>query len=107
MVYIGLYHAISVPNANPLMHDSHTRTAKLFWNGRSQAVRLPKEFRFDGDEVEISHDGDQVVLTPVARERFAGGYWSRIDALAGTDDLADIEAIGANLLDPDIPMPSE
>ena len=28
-------------------------TAKLFMNGRSQAVRLPKEFRFDGDEVYI------------------------------------------------------
>ena len=26
-----------------------TRRAKLFWNGRSQAVRLPKDFRFDGD----------------------------------------------------------
>jgi antitoxin VapB len=29
------------------------RTAKLFWNGRSQAVRLPAEFRFEGDEVEV------------------------------------------------------
>jgi antitoxin VapB len=31
-------------------------TAKLFMNGRSQAVRLPAEFRFDGDEVEIRRD---------------------------------------------------
>ena len=31
-------------------------TAKLFMNGRSQAVRLPKEFRFEGDEVEIRRD---------------------------------------------------
>lgn len=28
-------------------------TAKLFWSGRSQAVRLPKDFRFSGDEVRI------------------------------------------------------
>jgi antitoxin VapB len=28
-------------------------TAKIFWSGRSQAVRLPKEFRFDSDEVRI------------------------------------------------------
>jgi antitoxin VapB len=42
------------------------RTAKLFKNGRSQAVRLPAEFRFDGDEVFISRDettGD-VILSP-------------------------------------------
>ncbi|AFL89840.1 SpoVT / AbrB-like protein [Terriglobus roseus DSM 18391] len=32
------------------------RTAKLFMNGRSQAVRLPSEFRFEGDEVSISKD---------------------------------------------------
>ena len=39
-------------------------TAKLFINGRSQAVRLPKEFRFDGDEVMIKRVGDAVVLLP-------------------------------------------
>ena len=33
-------------------------TAKLFINGRSQAVRLPKEFRFEGDEVMIKRVGD-------------------------------------------------
>ena len=33
-----------------------TRTAKLFMTGRSQAVRLPKEFRFEGKEVEIRRD---------------------------------------------------
>ena len=39
-------------------------TAKLFMNGRSQAVRLPKEFRFDGDEVFIKKVGDAVILIP-------------------------------------------
>lgn len=39
-------------------------TAKLFQNGRSQAVRLPKEFRFEGDEVHIKRVGDAVVLMP-------------------------------------------
>lgn len=37
-------------------------TAKLFMTGRSQAIRLPKEFRFDGTEVEIFRRGDEVVL---------------------------------------------
>jgi antitoxin VapB len=39
-------------------------TAKLFKNGRSQAVRLPKEFRFEGTEVLIEKVGDTVILTP-------------------------------------------
>lgn len=39
-----------------------TCTAKLFMNGRSQAVRLPAEFRFDGNEVFIHREGDRVVL---------------------------------------------
>ena len=39
-------------------------TAKLFMNGRSQAVRLPREFRFDGDEVYIKKVGDAVILIP-------------------------------------------
>lgn len=39
-------------------------TAKLFKSGRSQAVRLPKEFRFEGDEVLVTRLGAAVVLLP-------------------------------------------
>ncbi len=39
-------------------------SAKLFYNGRSQAVRLPREYRFDGDEVYIKKIGNAVVLIP-------------------------------------------
>ena len=52
--------------------------AKLFWTGRSQAVRLPKEFRFEGDEVRIRRQGNAVVLEPV------GDDWAWLDAIAGT-----------------------
>ena len=38
--------------------------AKLFKNGQSQAVRLPKEFRFEGDEVVIVRRGQAVILLP-------------------------------------------
>ena len=38
--------------------------AKIFRNGKSQAVRLPKKFRFEGDEVYIKKIGDTVVLIP-------------------------------------------
>jgi antitoxin VapB len=39
-------------------------TAKIFQHGGSQAVRLPKAFRFEGTEVVIEKRGDEVVLTP-------------------------------------------
>ena len=39
------------------------KTAKIFMNGRSQAVRLPKECRFDCEEVFIQQQGDKVILT--------------------------------------------
>ncbi|MES2204423.1 MAG: type II toxin-antitoxin system VapB family antitoxin, partial [Pseudomonadota bacterium] len=40
-------------------------TARLFQNGQSQAVRLPKEFRFSGKEVFIKKVGNATVLFPV------------------------------------------
>jgi antitoxin VapB len=42
-----------------------TDIAKLFQNGRSQAVRLPKEFRFEGDQVRIRRVGQGVLLEPL------------------------------------------
>jgi antitoxin VapB len=41
------------------------RYASLFRNGRSQAVRIPKEFELDGDRVRISRDGARLILEPV------------------------------------------
>ena len=40
------------------------KSAKIFWTGRSQAVRLPKEFRFDGDTVSVRREGKAVILEP-------------------------------------------
>ena len=58
-------------------------TAKVFVTGRSQAVRLPKEYRFDADEVCITRSGDMVILFP----RHKG--WSLLErALSNfTDDF--------------------
>jgi antitoxin VapB len=42
-----------------------TATAKLFRNGRSQAVRLPREFRFEGDRVRIRRVGKGVLVEPM------------------------------------------
>jgi len=45
------------------MSNDHVARAKLFMHGRSQAVRLPKEFRFEGTEVFVRRVGDDVVLS--------------------------------------------
>jgi len=55
-------------------------TAKVFWSGRSQAVRLPKEFRFEDEEVRIRRHGASVILEPIPMD------WSWLDALAGPVD---------------------
>jgi antitoxin VapB len=59
--------------------------AKVFWSGRSQAVRLPKEFRFETDEVSIRRHGRSVILEPLARD------WAWLDDVIGTvdDDFAE------------------
>lgn len=40
------------------------KSAKIFMNGRSQAIRLPAEFRFSGREVFIEKQGDAVIIRP-------------------------------------------
>lgn len=45
------------------------QTAKVFTNGRSQAVRIPREYRFDGEEVFINRVGDAVILTPISKAK--------------------------------------
>jgi antitoxin VapB len=55
-------------------------TAKVFWSGRSQAVRLPKDFRFDVEEVRIRRQGAAVVLEPLERD------WSWLEKLSGHVD---------------------
>jgi antitoxin VapB len=70
-------------------------TAKLFANGRSQAVRLPKEYRFDEDEVFITKVDDMVILYPrrkgwdlLARgiERFTADFMDERDQPAQVDE---------------------
>jgi antitoxin VapB len=56
-------------------------TAKLFMHGRSQAVRLPKEFRFPGREVKLTKVGDKVILAPMDAEFDADAFWAAVDGL--------------------------
>jgi antitoxin VapB len=56
------------------------KRAKVFWSGRSQAVRLPKDFRFQGEEVRIRRHGNAIILEPVSED------WAWLDSIAGKLD---------------------
>jgi antitoxin VapB len=62
-------------------------TAKLFWSGRSQAVRLPRAYRVDGREVRIRRRGRAIVLEPVPDS------WAWLDAVAGDLDEDFVSAV--------------
>ncbi|WP_348630123.1 AbrB/MazE/SpoVT family DNA-binding domain-containing protein, partial [Mesorhizobium sp. M7A.F.Ca.US.006.01.1.1] len=60
--------------------------AKVFWSGGSQAVRMPKKYRFDTGEISIRREGRTVVLEPLAQE------WVWLDSLTGPLDDDFVEA---------------
>ena len=60
--------------------------AKVFWSGRSQAVRLPKEFRFESNEVNIRRQGSAVLLEPIEDD------WGWLDDLVGKVDDSFVNA---------------
>lgn len=72
------------------MRPSTTRIARVFRSGNSQAVRLPREFRFDVEEVEISREGDAVILRPRRdAPRPRAGLQSAVARGVAPDFLAD------------------
>ena len=56
-----------------------TATAKLFRNGRSQAVRLPREFRFEGDRVRVRRAGRGVLVEPLFTD--VAAWFAELDRL--------------------------
>lgn len=67
---------------------AEAKTARLFRTGGSQAVRLPKEFRFEGDRVRIRRHGDGVLIEPVAAKDF-DAWIARVRAGFSEDFMAD------------------
>jgi antitoxin VapB len=65
-----------------------TDRARVFWSGRSQAVRLPKEYRFEGSDVRIRRRGAAVILEPIPAD------WQWLDELAASGPL-DADALEA------------
>jgi antitoxin VapB len=69
---------------------SDLSTAKLFRHGRSQAVRLPKEFRMPGTEVRVRRVGRGVLLEPAGRDiKDIQAIFAEIDRLGGADVLPE------------------
>ena len=64
--------------------DDKKNSAKVFWSGRSQAVRLPKDFRLDAEEVRIRRHGNALILEPLNSD------WLWLDHLEALDtDFSD------------------
>jgi antitoxin VapB len=78
----------------PRVGAAEPHRAKVFWSGRSQAVRLPKAFRFSTREVAIRQEGRSVVLEPIEIERDEKGWpeaWWRLAGAAPEFDVGDRE----------------
>lgn len=81
------------------MIDSE-RLVRLFRNGRNQAIRIPREFEFEGDEVILRRDGDRLIVEPARKGRLLAllDSWEPMDepfpdvdeALGVADDV-DLE----------------
>ena len=59
--------------------------AKIFKNGDSQAIRLPKEFRFKGKEVYIRKEGNNVIISPI--DDSVDRLWKTINSLSDDFNL--------------------
>ena len=66
------------------------RTAKVFMNNRSQAVRLPKEFQFSTPEVFIRRQGDEVILSDAPQSWLA---YLASEAVASKEFMEGVEAL--------------
>ena len=64
-----------------------TTTAKLFRNGRSQAVRLPREFRFEGDRVRVRRAGRGVLVEPMFED--VAKWFAELDRFGADPFMAD------------------
>lgn len=87
----------TMPKKNP--ETPEVGRAKVFQNGRSQAVRLPKAFRIQGDEVIVRREGDAVILEPIKKRAWPKGYWGRMARLKRDLELGNVPQLGGGLLD--------
>lgn len=78
---------------------SEERHVRLFRNGRNQAVRIPREFEFEGDEAIMRREGDRLILEPVR----GGNLLEVLRALGPLEDaFPDIDDFQVNVDEPDL-----
>ena len=72
-----------------------TMVAKVFKNGRSQAIRIPKEYRFNTDEVYIEKVGDALIIKPKKTQKWDKFFndLSKLDSSVTEDFLKDREQL--------------
>lgn len=81
-------------------NEGDTRRVRLFRNGRSQAVRIPKEFEFKGDEVEISRsENGDLVIHPL-KKRSLKELLASMEPLGPEDQLPEIDDLPSEYGDP-------
>lgn len=72
---------------------AQTDVAKVFWSGRSQAIRLPQQYRFSCREVSIHREGNKLVLEPSSEPTDALGwplsFWELFGQLEDDFDVGD------------------
>lgn len=69
-----------------------TMIAKVFQNGRSQAVRLPKECRVDTDEVYVEKVGNSLVITPKEKSKW-NNFFDSLDDIDTSGFMDDVEKL--------------
>ena len=76
-----------MPNRKTATRPNGSRRAKLFRNGRNQALRIPRELEFPGDEVILHREDDRLIVEPITRRRSLAEILPGLRPL--TEDLPD------------------
>ncbi len=53
-------------------------TASVFKNGANRAIRIPKAFEFDADEVQIERDGERLIITPIFKPKMSWAEFAKL-----------------------------
>lgn len=76
---------------NKHVPPTKSRTVSLFRNGRNQAIRIPVEFEFPGDQVIIEQDGDRLIIRPKPPSDDILTYLRSLEPLGPDDQFPDID----------------
>jgi antitoxin VapB len=81
-------------------HVATKKVVHVFKNGRSRAVRIPKEFDFEGDEVEIQKQSDgTLMLRPVEKKKTWSEVFASMEPLGPEDEFPEIADVPAEPVD--------